>query len=249
MIKKVKHQIKNLRKENKIIQAYWDAGNDSTMCNLKIEDTPIDTLKDWDKLRNYLVDTLIDVLDLPNASEDQHTGEGVLDINENDEITLTYDNVYASPYPSSEEWDNSNDEERILEQFAYDDVYGFVPYLSRISVTFSVYDEQTVYLNISVLEGDEITFSEEAKNHLREAIQKMLLPFYEPLKSSDEEEHFWKMKKIPEDYMSYAHGDKKALSSVFVEGELRQDSKIHCIINKYYQYVTYTKNKTIILIP
>lgn len=249
MIKKIKNQIKNLNKENKTLQVFWDAGNDSTMCHLKIEDTPIDALPGYDEMRGYLVDTVIDVLELPNASEDQHTGEGVLKINENNQITLTYDNVYQSPYPSSGNMSPSHDDETFFEQFAYDDVYGFIPLISRIRITFSAYDEQTIYLNIMVLEGDEFAFGEEAEKHLKEAIQKIILPFYEPFKHLDEENHFWKMQKIPEDHASYADGNKKALYSVFIEGELQADSKIHCIINKYYQYVTYTKNKTIILIP
>lgn len=249
MSRKIKNQIKKLHKENKIIQAYWDAGNDSTMCNLKIKDMPVDDIADWDNLRNYMVDILIDVLQLPNASEDHHAGDGILDINENEEITLTYDNVYTSPYPSSEDLNNSNDEEKISEQFAYDDIYGFVPYLSRVSVTFSTYNEHTVYLNIRVLEGDEINFSMEAENHLKEAILKMISPFYESFKVFGEESYFGTKRKIPDNYNNYADGNKKALDYVEVEGELQKDSKMYCVITQYYQYVTYTKNKTIILIP
>ena len=237
----IKKEIKRFQSEGKKILATWDAGNDSTLCNVVIEDFNFTNTSN-SKLIDYLRYQIIDVLQLPNASEDQHVGNGSIQLNENQEVILIYDNIHKNPYHIDANADAPKEDEAITLTFQYEDIYGIAKYLTRIAVTFYAYSESKPTIQIRILEGDEILFDddndlEDFENHLSTVIQDITKP------------HFQILHQIPENIEAYSNGTKQELSDIHIEGELIRPSTLRLVIHKCYEYITYTKNKTVMLIP
>ncbi|MEM9980964.1 MAG: hypothetical protein AAF734_00615, partial [Bacteroidota bacterium] len=130
----------------------------------------------------------------------------------------------------------------------YEDRYGFTQFTPRISVTFYAYryldpdimqhpSTVDVSTQVRVVEGDEVKFDDQAFTHLNRWIKKHTSGYFEELTG------------MPEDISPYAAGDKKVLTGIDLSGELTADGQLRCYIDKSYDYTTYTKNKTIVLMP
>ncbi len=247
-VKIIKQAIRQTIDEGKKITANWDAGHDQTICNVYVDEVYNDFgIKDID-VGNALRYAIIDTLSLPNASEDQHVGKGNITIDAANKVTLTYDNTYCSPYSANPKAEEIKEEPALEVMIPYEDRFGFTKFIPRISVTFYAYsylDPDTmqhpsivdVGINIRVLEGDVVKFDDQAFTHLKNWVKKYTSSYFEELTG------------MPEDISPYAAGDKQMLTGIDLSGELTTDSQLQCYIDKSYEYTTYTKNKTVVLIP
>ncbi|TAF63933.1 MAG: hypothetical protein EAZ55_12565 [Cytophagales bacterium] len=241
--------IKQLKKKSKdqfYLKATWDAGNDSTFCNVHIvsEDEKSQQQLEWsyddevfNLVRNYLIDTIIDVLDLPNASEDHHEGSGNIFVKEDGDIYICYDDIYTNPYPENEEQKAQEldyDEKWTEITFDYDDPYQLKKYAHRVKFHLSAYSSSSVYINSQILEGDTPSDLEEAVMHLKTHFTNVIKPYFE------------KIEKIPTD-TTKLNKPFYGISGASINADLNTEGKLEGELTYYYSFITYSKGRTILL--
>ncbi|MGD1841074.1 MAG: hypothetical protein ACFB0B_09280 [Thermonemataceae bacterium] len=244
-IKIIKQAIRQTIDEGKVIVASWDAGGDQTLCNIRVDNVYNDFyVKDLD-IGQALKDVIIDTLSLPNASEDQHVGDGQVGIDTKGAVTLTYNNAYYTPYSTDVDIDmeDYNAEEISI---PYEDIHGFTQFIPRIRLSFSasysvshiIYAPRPVSIrtNLRIIEGDQVAFDEEALTHLKNWIREKTQIYFEDLKG------------IPTDVTPFEKGNKQVLNFIDIHGVLTLESQLRFSVGKHYDFVTYTKNRTVVII-
>ncbi|MEM9980965.1 MAG: hypothetical protein AAF734_00620 [Bacteroidota bacterium] len=241
----IKQAIRQMIAEEKVIVASWDAGGDQTLCNIRVDNIYNDFYaKDLD-VGQALNSAIIDTLSLPNASDDQHVGSGQIGLDPKGAVTLTYNNAYYTPYSTATQvhLEDYHAEEISI---SYEDVHGFTHFMPRLRLTFSVSysvsniiyapSPASIHISIRIMEGDQVAFDDKALAHLKDWIREKTHVYFEDLKG------------IPTDVTPFEGGNRQALNSIYIHGVLTPESQLHFSVGKHYDFVTYTKNKTVVII-
>jgi len=207
-------EIVQMLKDTKVITAEWDAGGDSTLCSIKVDGV----YADFDRVRY----AIIDVLSLPNASENYDKGKGVISLNEQGEIVLTYScrqHTYGDSFSETI-------------PVAMEDPAGLRSFLHKAEVTINAHgsyseadNEIEARVNITTIHGDAVE------------VKKDKLVYYEDMARN------LAMDKIKE---PHDHPGQE-LSSIYLSGMLTQDAVVYFQTERSYDQVEYHNNKTVVL--
>ncbi|WP_448529153.1 hypothetical protein [Raineya sp.] len=257
-LKKIKKYLSNLIQRGKKISAFWDAGNDSCACPIEVDDVIVSY---ENPVEEYLSDLIVETLNLPNASEDNHYGRGIIHFNENGDLVITFDNIYETYWTENEELKKKEKEEYI---FPIEDKFGICQFAHKAEIraeycyapkqkygeTSEAYDSfEEGYFDVNFAEGDAFSISDEAKNYTF----KLLANFAEILVKG-EEENVGEFKGIKWDniktYPIPTDRDIDAFcNTISLVGYFLPNAQMKVVIERNFDYISYTKNKTVVLIP
>lgn len=222
------------------INCTWDAGGDETICWVSInEEKEIE----WEGLNINLelADMVIGALNLPNAGELFHRGEGQISLNELGSVIITFDSKEYIEDPENfslldiEHASLEEDEispERKFFHIALEDHYQVKSYLHRIELhLWGEIDEagrQQQNVKLEVIHGDELYLSSDTINYYKTQLKEILQDCLEK---------------------SEKQASNKNPRSLFLRGKLDPDHQAHFILDYcYYEHLQFYQKERIILI-
>ncbi len=211
--------VSSLLRKGKEIRAQWDAGGDSTCCSVSING-------DYDyvycriHLSAFLRERIIEVLNLPNAGEYYHKGEGIIFLNKKGKIGICF--------TSKEHINGDNVEE--YTQWDMGDLPELKKKLHRVEVQFSgrvgLEDKRWVDSDVRTIYGEPIILSEPQKQLCEDKLNELLNKYETQLGSEKEGQE---------------------LSGVYVEGILGPVSMTSFKVDKCYEKTIYHKDEFVVL--
>lgn len=214
---KIKELLKELQSEGKEILTKWDAGGDETLVYLRLEGQN-EVNEKLEEISEALEDIIIDTLELPNAGEYFHNGDGKISLNDQGEIVLNYTSKelcyenYTWEDGKLVEEDNQI-ESHHLPAMQLDDPFDMAAELHRLEFMLEgemdpEFNIQTS-MNINTIQGDEFILSEEMKSFYQSQIQAVLEEQIPGLKS-----------------------EEKKITSLQIEGQLQPNHSVQFRITK-----------------
>ncbi len=215
-----KEIIAAILKDGKEIKATWDAGGDSTCCNVSI-DGDYDFRYKKMNLSDFLREKIIDVLKLPNASENYHKGEGIIFLDEKGDVAMRF---------SSREHTYGDDFEEFI-QWDMGDMPELKKNLHKAEVFFSgrvdLEDERWLNSGVNTIYGEPVILSEQQKQLCENKLNELLNKYEAQLGSVK---------------------DGQELSGVHVNGVLGLDSMTSFRIDKSFDaIICYHKDEFVVL--
>lgn len=217
---KTKEIIVALLKEGKDIKAKWDAGGDQTCCDVSIDG---DNGFKYEKvdLSDFLRERIIDVLNLPNASENYHKGEGNIFLNERGEVAMCFnsrEHTYGDDFEEFIQWD-MGDMAELKKSLHKVEVY----FTGRIDWD----DERWINSGINTIYGEPVILDDQQKQLCENRLNDLLDKYEAQLGSVE---------------------NGQELSGVHVNGVLGQDSMTSFRVDKTFEKTTYHKDEFVVLI-
>jgi hypothetical protein len=241
----LKKVLSEIQRQGKNVTADWDAGDDQKICNVRIDDILMN--KKLEHFCDALRELVEEALRLPHNSEDNHKGNGIIQLNEKQEIILTYDNTYQT-------WSEEDNQDALMvlpQKFPYEDLYKIAPPANRAEIQiigFSVnksdgYGVENVWkrnmltTNIRILEGDEFQLSQKESDHLKDAVFKIITHDLQEI--------------ISEEFLKEAEtgNHTRYILDFEVRAYLEPNAVFHFELNRFFEFTTITQNQTIVLIP
>ncbi|WP_028981442.1 hypothetical protein [Sporocytophaga myxococcoides] len=220
VIKNEREVLSTLLSDGKEIRATWDAGGDQTCCNVSIDGDYEFKYKNWN-LSDYLRERIIDVLNLPNASENYHKGEGVISLTEKGEIGMRF--------TSREHTYGDNIEEFI--QWDMGDMPELKKNLHKVEVFFSGRvdwgDDRWMNSGVNTIYGEPIILNDQQKQVCEKKLNELLNKYEAQLGSVE---------------------DGQELSGVHVDGILGPDPLTSFRVDKSFEKTIYHKDEFVVLI-
>lgn len=235
----LKNIVYSLRKKNQTILVEWDAGGDSTCCDLRIGDEYQDDW--WD---GELKDIIVKELKLPHDGDYYNKGCGEIDINEKGQIVLIY-STRTHYYDYNGAWINQSagDDLTSIEWVEVEDAFQLEQYLHRVNISFLLtmgLDENkeinyTTYgelIDVRIWEGDglDIFVPFAASEFYLKVIKDYMKKF---------EKEFNKIEDV---------SGSKEMDSIEINGTL-EPGKIRLELRKTYVVIDYIiENKSVVLV-
>lgn len=224
-----------LLQEGKTISVDWDGGGDQCICNVLIDGSP-DYQDDGEEFSWQLANYIAEHLQLPDVGEYFGKGEGTLQLNDKEEITITFSGSEYF-YEYEDELSTLPAEQVIPPEtatLAIEDTFNLSQYANRINFEFwgnlSWKHMPYAYGNWTVQQGDD----------LQEMNRDKLLPYTQQIERFLKQER--KNMLIKDVFKRNEKG--RQLSSLRYHGLLNTDSEIIFTISKSYCVFTEFTNTT-----
>jgi hypothetical protein len=241
----IREAIKSYKSQGFRVIAEWNAGNDQCICGTKIGDKTQSDYQGID-IAELLNELVIQALELPSTGECYHIGSGIIDINEEDKVfircTAEFEySDYSVDFFYEEiksDGDNSGRLKDIKAIQNIEDPFELKKILHRANVNFSgkinKEKETETTVIIDVVQGDEITLSEEQKSFYKPIITEILLKGLEEFKKLETP-----LKKAENHYY---------FASIELEGQLHSDSTLHYKLSPSSEYFENFRDEVVILV-
>lgn len=187
--------VQYLENTNKKLLARWDAGGDEQFCYVFPEGTKaFETKGILGEAFEYLAQSIIDTLDLPDAGEYYHNGEGIIRLGHkksiglvftSKEVASTYEEAY---YSETEPLATPIPKKKI---YQLDDPFNLAEYMQRLSLNIGGYTGQdwtpNAYSHLNVINGDQLPNHQEIEMHYRLKMIDIIQEFIPPIKKFNQE--------------------------------------------------------------
>lgn len=239
-----KEQIRDLQEKGIKLLVKWDAGGDQTPIWFELKGTDDTNSLDVGDLYTSFSSDIKNILNLPNASERYHKGEGYIFLNENNSVVLEFTSKEYMTENTDYDWDEDANEMMIWEDFGQssldnyptktleplplEDNFDITPHLNRLEIKllgeFDAAFKSRTWLNININYGDEIDLQNQVEDFYNQITKKVL-------------------DKLMEQY------SEKDFVGIYIEGILQPDHSVRFkLVENAYDILSIYNDSQIVLI-